>query len=130
MKKRPVSVTVVSCLLAATGALGLAFHLADFKAIHSIHSEVIWISLVRLIDIVCGVFMLRGSNWARWVAMAWIGFHVAISFYNSLQQVAIHGVLFLVFGYFLFRPDAAAFFRTGRNTETGNSAPQSPSGAD
>jgi hypothetical protein len=109
MRKRPIAVIILSCLLIATGALGLAYHLSDFKT-KPFHLDVVWVSAVRAVAIVSGVFMLFGRNWARWLALAWIGFHVAISFYHSLQQVAVHVLVFLLFAYCLYRSEARSYF--------------------
>jgi hypothetical protein len=111
MNMRPVVVTILGCVLIATGVAGLAFHAADFKPALPLPPEVVWISLVRIIAIVSGVFMLRGSNWARWLALAWIAFHVAISFLDSWQKVAVHGLIFVLFAYLLLRPQVSAYFR-------------------
>ena len=67
--------------------------------------------LVRILAIICGAFMLRGHNWARWVAIAWIGFHVILSAFHSLGEFAMHCLFCAVFAWFLFRPDAARYFR-------------------
>jgi len=109
MKKRPLAVLIVGCLFIETGVLGLAYHLTDFKISKPVESELIWISLVRLLAIVSGVFMLLGRNWARWLALAWIAFHVVISF-PSIQQVVFHALLFLLIAYCLYRPEVRAYF--------------------
>lgn len=109
MKKLPLAVLVISCLLIATGILGIAFHLHDFRK--PFQPETAWITLLRLLAIVSGVFMLMRKDWARWLALIWIGFHVVLAFYHSLQQVAIHVVVFALFAYFLLRPEARAYFR-------------------
>jgi uncharacterized membrane protein HdeD (DUF308 family) len=114
MNKRPLSVTLLSVLIAAAGALGVAYHLTELNLRHPFQNDVVWVGLIRLVAIVCGVYMLRGSNWARWLAMVWIGFHVVISGFHSLQEFAFHGLLFAVFAYVLFRPQATEYFRTGR----------------
>jgi uncharacterized membrane protein len=80
MNRRPITVTILGCVLIATGVASLAFHVTDLKASRNLLSELLLLSLVRVLAIVSGVFMLRGSNWARWLALAWIAFHVAISF--------------------------------------------------
>jgi hypothetical protein len=54
--------------------------------------------------------MLLGKNWARWLALAWITFHVVISFYHSIQQVLVHALVLLLFVYCLYRPAAGAYF--------------------
>jgi hypothetical protein len=54
--------------------------------------------------------MLRGHNWARWLALAWMAFHVAISV-GHWQQFVPHAILFALFAYGLFRVDARGFFQ-------------------
>ena len=80
-----------------------------FPLSHADQYDLVWIALVELVAIVGGIFMLRGDNWARWLALAWIGFHVVISF-PSVQQVLIHSVIFVLIAYSLFRREARAFF--------------------
>lgn len=116
MTKRPLSVTIISCIYIAAGVIGLAYHLSDFKTQHPFQSEVLWVSLIRLLAVVSGVFMLRGSNWARWLAMAWIAYHVVIGAWHSLPQLLLHALFFVLFAFFLFRPQATDYFRT-RETE-------------
>jgi hypothetical protein len=110
MKKRPLPVTLLSLLIAAAGAVGFAYHLNELNWHHPFQNDVLLVELVRLIAIVSGVYMLRGSNWARWLALGWIGFHVVVSAFHSLPQFAFHGVLFAVFAYSLFRRQATEYF--------------------
>ena len=107
MNKRPLPVTLLSLLIAAAGAVGFAYHLNEINRHHPFQNDALLVELVRLIAIVSGVYMLRGQNWARWLALAWIGFHVVVSAFHSLPQFAFHGVLFAVFAYFLFRRQAS-----------------------
>ena len=58
--------------------------------------------------------MLRGRNWARWLLLIWIAYHVILSGVHSLSQLVVHGLLFAVVAYFLFRPRASAYFRGSR----------------
>jgi len=58
--------------------------------------------------------MLRGRNWARWLLLIWIAYHVILSGVHSLFQLVVHGLLFAVIAYFLFRPRASAYFRGAR----------------
>jgi hypothetical protein len=110
MNKRPLSITVISLVFAAAGAIGLAYHLIEFKVQHPFQYDIVWVSLVRLTAIVCGVFMLRGSNWARWLTLVWMAYHVILSGFHSWHQSVVHGLLFAVFAYFLFRPQATEYF--------------------
>lgn len=110
MKKIPAVVLIVSAIYIATGAIGLTHHISDFTG-HSLQYGLILIALLRLAAIVSGVFMLLGQNWARWLAIVWIAFHVAISFLNSPQQVAVHAVIFALIVYLLFRPEVRTYFK-------------------
>src|SRR5881409_1977434 len=111
MTKRPVSVTVIGWLFAAAGAVGLAYHAAEFKAARPFPYNFLWVCLVRLLAILCGVFILRGRNWARWLLLIWLASHVVLSAFHSLSGFAIHSLLFAVVGHFLVRPQATAYFR-------------------
>jgi hypothetical protein len=66
--------------------------------------------ITHLLALVAGVFMLRGANWARWLAVTWILFHVAISL-EKWSALAVHALLAIALLYFLFRPNVSAFFR-------------------
>lgn len=110
MNKRPIPVLVISWIFIAAGALGLVYHLYDLKAPHQFHFDIVWISLVSLLAIVAGAFMLRGNNWARWLALAWMGFHVGVSAFHARQELIVHGVLFVIIVFFLFLSGANRFF--------------------
>lgn len=114
MNKRPLSVTILGCLYIATGAFRIAFHLTEFSSQHPFQHDIVWVALVRLIAIVCGAFMLRGRNWARWLALAWVAFHVILSAFQSSFGLVMHGLFCAAFAYILFRPQASQYFRPGR----------------
>jgi len=61
--------------------------------------------------IVAGVFLLRGARWARWLALAWIAFHVVVSALNSVWDTLPHASLLLVIGYVLLGPATAEYYR-------------------
>jgi hypothetical protein len=107
-KKIPLSVIVIACLYLAVGIGG---SIAHFQALRA--PDGIWIEITECLAIVCGVFLLRARNWARWLAIAWMAFHVAISF-GVLRQLAIHGLFLVLIVWFLLRPDASRFFRGTR----------------
>jgi hypothetical protein len=69
--------------------------------------------------------MLCGFNWARWLLVVWIAYHVILSAFHSPFEVVIHGLLFGVVVYFLFRRQASVYFRDaraepGKNRTTGD----------
>ncbi|HEX6822393.1 MAG TPA: hypothetical protein VF123_10085 [Candidatus Sulfotelmatobacter sp.] len=101
---------VVSALLIVAGAAGLIFHLADLKGAHAVSYDLVLVSFVRLMAVVIGMFMLTGRNWARWLAMAWITFHVIVSAFHPVGELAVHLVLFGVFAVALFHRAAAQYF--------------------
>lgn len=113
-KKRPLSVTLIGWLYAAVGFVAIGAHITEINLRHPLEKDLVWGFLVNLIAILSGAFMLRGSNWARWLAMAWIAFHVVLSAFHSLHEVVVHALLFAAFAYFLFRRPANEYFRGSR----------------
>ena len=103
---RPVSVWILSCLYIAVGTIGFAYYFSELMA-HQ--DDSLWIELTELLAIVSGAFMFRGHNWARWLALVWMAFHVAISF-PLYRQMAIHLAIFAGIAWALFRPDARRYF--------------------
>ena len=75
------------------------------------HSDLIWVFGTELLAIVAGVFLLRGQNWARWLLVAWLVFHVALSAFHDWGELAVHSLLAVVVIYYLFRPPASEYFR-------------------
>jgi hypothetical protein len=111
VKRLPIAVILVSLLFITAGAIGIVYHFKEVDVWHPLVNHALWLELVRLLAIVAGVFMLRGSNWARWLALAWISFHVVISVFHSLDQLVMHAVLMAVITYCLFRQDSREYFR-------------------
>jgi hypothetical protein len=109
---RPPSVTVIGFLFLAAGVVGVAYHVGEFRTRPPLEYAVV--CFVRLLAILCGVFLLRGSNSARWLLLAWIAYHVVLSAFHSLSGLVMHAVLLAVVAYFLFRPQASAYFRGTR----------------
>jgi hypothetical protein len=115
MKDRPLSITIISWLFIIFGAIALVSGLfplmgastaqlvADFKSHWMVHFS-------RLAQMAGGLFMLRGQNWARWLLVVWMAFHVVISVLHSFTQVAIHVGIFSVILFFLFRKPASEYF--------------------
>ena len=114
MKKRPTAVTIISWLYIATGIVGIAYHAREFNPRHLFEGDAILALSVRALAIVSGIFMLRGNNWARWLALAWIGFHVILSAFHAVGELVMHAALLIVVAYFLFRPEAMRYFSAMR----------------
>ena len=105
--KRPFQATVLGWLFIVVGILSTTYHLLK----GSLDRWMVPIVLVGIIAIVAGVFLLRGARWARWLLLAWLAFHVAVSALNSLSEALPHAVLLLVVGYFLLGPPTSKYFQ-------------------
>jgi hypothetical protein len=105
--KRPLSVTIVACVYLAVGVIGFVFH---FHELLAGHHDAVGIELTEFVAILCGAFLLRGHNWARWLALAWIVFHVVLSAFHAIPELVIHAVLCGAIAWILFRAEAARYF--------------------
>jgi hypothetical protein len=108
MNKRPISVVIIAILYIAVGAVAFAFY---FPTLLKGHPDAVAIELTELLAIIAGVYMLCRQNWARWLAMAWIVFHVVLSIFHPVQELVMHSVLCVLFAWLLFRPAASRYFR-------------------
>jgi len=114
MNKRPISVTVIAFVYALTGVIGATYHLRGFKLQFPFQYDIVWAEITNLVAILCGAYMLRGHNWARWLALAWIGFHVILSAFHALAELAIHSLFFGILAFLLFRPASTRYFQGGK----------------
>lgn len=115
MEQRPRSVTIISWIFIIFGSIALLSGLLPLRQITSaqLGAEIKshWmVHLSRILAIVAGLFMLRGRNWARWLLVVWILFHVVLSALHSLTQLLLHAAIFTLILYFLFRRDASDYF--------------------
>jgi hypothetical protein len=92
--KRPLSVTILGCVYIGVGSVGFVYHLREILARHAFHYDDLLVELIEFVAIVCGAFILRGHNWARWVALVWL--------------------LCAAISWILLRSEAARYFRRAR----------------
>jgi hypothetical protein len=111
MKKLPLTVIVIGCLYVVVGVGAAVGHLAQYNPHAPFDYDIVWASLVNLMALVAGIFMLRAANWARWLAIVWMGVHVGLSVFHARLELVLHSLLFVVLVYFLFRPRVNKFFR-------------------
>jgi hypothetical protein len=110
MKKRPISISILAWIYIATGVIGLVYHAPEWKTPEVEHWQIVWVSVIRAAAIVLGAYMLRGKNWARWGALAWMSFHVVISFWMGWVPVAMHSIFLVIVGVLVFRRAANVWF--------------------
>ena len=66
---------------------------------------------------VAAVGLLLRQNWARWLALAWIVFHVGISLFHPLPELLIHAAICVLIAWLLFRPATARWFKEVKSRE-------------
>src|SRR6202030_4066926 len=103
-------VTILGCLFIVTGLVGLVYHLSEGP----LDRWIVLISIIRIIAVVGGVFLLMGHNWARWLMLAWLVFHVVVSAFHSLSEFLPHVVLLMIIGYVLLGPPTSKYFHPAR----------------
>lgn len=106
MKKRPLSITIIGWLFVVFSSISLLSGVLPFNELMS-HW---YVHLSRLLGIVAGAFMLKGQNWARWLLVTWMAFHIVVGALNGLVPLLTHLVIFSVIFFFIFRRDASAYF--------------------
>lgn len=121
MGKRPLPVTIISWIFIAFCGIVLLSRLlpaaepttgqriAESGSQHPFQHTVGYVGL--FLAVVGGVFMLRGCNWARWLLVVWMGFHLVIGLLHSPWSSAVHILLFAAVAGFLFGRAAQAYFR-------------------
>ena len=122
MKARPLSITIIAWLFMIMGSIALLSGLLPLAGANSAHLiaefKTHWmVHLSRVLQIAGGLFMLRGHNWARWLVVAWIAFHIVIGALHGWVQFLTHVVIFSVILFFLFRRKASAYFSGAAPTQ-------------
>lgn len=108
--KRPFAVAFLGWLFIFVGLAALLYHLIKGR----LDLWMLPIVLFEMIAVVAGVFLLKGRNWARWLLLVWIAFHVIAMSLNSLSSSVPHLLLLIVVGYFLFTPPDSKYFGSAR----------------
>jgi hypothetical protein len=109
---RPISVTVLAWLFIAVGAVAFV---RNFPAALPLEKDAFLIEFVELVGLTAGIFMLRGQNWARWLALAWAAFHVAVAAFLQIQGLLFHVAIFVGIACLLLRSDASQYFHRARS---------------
>ena len=108
MNKRPIPIVIVAAIYLLVGVMGFVYH---FQELTAGHRDAIAIELTELLAVVAAAGLFRRQNWARWLALAWVVFHVVISLFHPLQELLIHLGLCVLISWLLFRPATSRWFR-------------------
>lgn len=121
MTKRPTSITLVGwtfivfCgVLAAVALLPLDRPGGRGAAVPGANEtlDLVLATVSRLLGVLGGALVLYGQKWGRWLLVAWMAGHIVLSALHSPFQLLVHGALFALIVYGLYRPDAEAYFRS------------------
>jgi hypothetical protein len=113
VEKRPRSVIVISFLFILLGAITLVHAVVELISTNDRLTDLkshwmIYLSAVAAI--VGGVFLFKGQNWARWLLVAWMAFHIVVGALHGIAALLTHVVIFSVILFFLFRRPASTYF--------------------
>ena len=106
VEKRPRSIIVISLLFILLGTITLIHAVVELinttERLTDLQKH--WmIYLSAAAAIVGGAFLFKGHNWARWLLVAWMAFHIVVGALHGLVPLLTHVVIFSVILFFLFR---------------------------
>jgi hypothetical protein len=130
MTERPKAVTVIGWFWVVGGALGMVLALpyalwgrelireysVDAVLAMSSAAFFLWVFLSSLVCFLCGIGILKGRSWGRILALAYciVATLIVVVLYlgHPLFWLNLIGdvVFTAIMGYFLYRPEASAFF--------------------
>ena len=129
MNKRPTSVTIIAWFIIVTCALSIVITPINFRnpeVIAILEKSPVPVNVqlalgvfIASLNLICGVFMLMGKNWARllYVTVAVLGFGFSV-ITSPMKMMLIPGLLvFVLIVVLLFMPGPSAFF-TGKTSAT------------
>ena len=114
MTERPRPVSVVAWLLIVAGVLGIVLQAVSFIRHLPSGIDAVYVLLLCFAAIACGVLLMRGQSWARWLAVAWFAIHVVVGALHSWQSAVMHIMLLAICTYALFCREAEVWFRSAK----------------
>lgn len=112
-KSTPFPILIIGWLFVVLGGLRIiaGFWISSLFAGGYLRSDDVWVIMSGVVALAGGILVLRGIGLGRWMIMAWLVFHVVLSWLHSVSELIIHAALLAVIGYFLLRPQTSAYFR-------------------
>ena len=133
MGKRPTSVTVIGWILIVSAVDNILRCFSFWRVLGHHPANPIPLSVLMIfvtviavaVNLVSGIFLLRGANWSRWFCVGSSGIAIVIGLFLSrispalafnLLRFLLDLLLWGVMACFLFSPDADAYF-TGADAD-------------
>jgi hypothetical protein len=110
--KRPLAVTIIGWLFIVSGAVGIIYHFNELNIGDPLFNDAILILFVRLLAIIGGVLVLRKAGIGRWLLVAWMGYHVVLSYFHPMSELIMHAILWIGISIALFHPRVTEFFKS------------------
>ena len=121
MKERPRSITIIGWFLIVLPSLAFlseALIWIYFKHRNSIEgllipngTQIALLCVSVLINVICGIFILKGRTWARILYVVQAVINLANDFvFHPLASDVLALLVFLVIVFFLFRPKVNEYF--------------------
>ena len=83
--KRPLALTITGWFFIFAGLGGFAYHF--YEHLNSgFDTEAILVLIVRVAAIIGGVLVLKAYDIGRWLLLAWMAYHVVLSFYHDVMH--------------------------------------------
>ncbi|MEZ5564027.1 MAG: hypothetical protein R3F24_00280 [Gammaproteobacteria bacterium] len=111
---RPTSVTVVAWLVIAFALIAAVGLFAESALTFRTDPPRQWFGTILgvLVTSLCGIFMLKGKNWARWVYVTWSIVVLAYALTEVRIMVLVpNAIKIVIFAFILFREPANRYFK-------------------
>jgi hypothetical protein len=120
VERRPRSIIVIGFFFILVGALTLMN--ATFEFINTTDRltdlKTHWMIYVSAFAAIAGgAFLFRGHNWARWLLVLWMAFHIVVGALHGIVPLLTHVLIFSVILFFLFRRSASAYLSSQKGTQ-------------
>ena len=111
LQPRPLIVTVIGWLFVVFGSAGAIATFVGLVRDHAPTSNMdLLILTIRILGAIGGAFLLLGRNWARWLLIGWMAYHVVIGTLHGPFQFLVHAAFLVGLCFALFRPAVSAWF--------------------
>ena len=88
------------------------YHFNELNISDPLLNDAILVLFVRLLAIIGGVLVLRKAGVGRWLLVAWMAYHVVLSYFHPMSELIMHAILLIGISVALFHPRVTAFFNS------------------